>query len=125
MKITDAIERANALYPNNYTDAEKIGWCNELGAMLKSEYARSYLGKNEDEYIPITNPNESDTLAPAPYDEMYIDFILAKCCYYQRDFDAYNQHITAFNSKLKDFASWYISHNMPKRDSENKIINWW
>lgn len=125
MKIIEAIEKADSLYPNNYTGAEKIEWCNELGAMLKREYARSYVGKNSEAYEKIKNPAEEDTLVPEPYDVMYIDFILAKCCYYQRDYDAYNQHITAFNSKLGDFARWYIERNMPQRDTDNKIVNWW
>lgn len=42
MQITDAIKRADDLLPNPYTDAEKYCWCDELGAMLKQEYNKTY-----------------------------------------------------------------------------------
>lgn len=125
MKITEVLEKVDALYPNSYSAEEKLAWCDELGDMLKKEYARSYVGKNEEEYSKIKNPDIDETVAPSPYDAMYIDFLLAKCCYYQRDYNAYNQHIIAFNSKLSDFAKWYIGHNMPTRETENKIKGWW
>ena len=126
MIIIDVIETVDALYPNKYTAAEKIAWCDELGHMLKEEYARSYVGSEETEkYSPIKSPVEDETVVPAPYDAMYVDFVLAKCCFYQRDYNAYNQHISAFNAKLEDYAKWYIERNMPKRDSENKINGWW
>jgi hypothetical protein len=127
MKIIEVIEKTDKLYPNSYDISEKIEWCNELGAMLKEEYAKSYLPGTtvQEGYCPIEDSMEEDTVIPAPYDAMYIDFLLAKCCYYQRDYDAYNQHIVSFNSKLEDFAKWYIERNMPVRETKNMINNWW
>ena len=127
MKIIEVMDKTDALYPNSYTNSEKIAWCDELGAMLRQEYAKSYPQGSgvQEEYVPISDPTEDETLVPPPYDVMYIDFLLAKCCYYQRDYDAYNQHIISFNSKLEDFAKWFIERNMPIRESENKINNWW
>ena len=125
MKIIEVLEKSDALYPNSYKNSEKIAWCDELGAILRQEYARSYSEGKQEEYAGIKDPMEGETLVPAPYDVMYIDFLLAKYCYYQRDYDAYNQHIISFNSKLEDFAKWFIERNMPIRQSENKITNWW
>ena len=126
MKIIEVIERVDALYPNSYSTKEKIDWLNELGAMLKEEYAKSYNQEGEqEEFVPISDVLSEVTLIKAPYDEMYVDFLLAKCCYYQRDYDGYNQHIVAFNSRLEDFSKWYIRRNMPKRESENRVKGWW
>ena len=125
MKIIEVIESANTLYPNSYSTAEKIKWCDELGAMLKEEYAKSYSDGKQESYTPISDISADETVIPAPYNLMYIDFILAKCCYYQRDYDAYNQHITAFNSRLDDYARWFIERNMPVRESKNRVNNWW
>lgn len=125
MKIIEVLERCDELYPNTYTGEEKIKWCDELGAMLKEEYAKSYSGGKQESYVPITDITEDETVVRFPYDLMYIDFLMAKCCYYQRDYEAYNQHITAFNSKLSDFANWFIERNMPIRETENRINGWW
>lgn len=116
MKITDVIKKADALYPNSYTEEEKLSWCYELSSMLCKEYLRV---RADEEKI------KEETMVPSPYDEMYIDFLLSKCCYYQRDYDAYNRHIMLFNSKLSDFSNRYIEENMPMRKTENKVNNWW
>jgi len=114
MKKFEVLKRVDTLCKNPFSAEEKRAWCAELDAMLKKEYYR----------MDAPDVGEEETLPPPPYDAMYIDFVMAKCCYYQRDFDAYNQHITAFNSKLSDFSNWYIRTHMPERETENKIKNW-
>lgn len=42
MKITEAIGRADALYPNSYTRAEKLSWAYELTAMIYEQYKKTY-----------------------------------------------------------------------------------
>lgn len=224
MKITEAIARADALYPNSYTREEKLGWAYELTAMIAEKYRRVYdsielHGGTEAIQIPpsvleediegvyvdgvwydkvdarsfdelldrdaaikivykvraapyeepvyegnylvqdngITVPDTyfrvgdrlritkedssaeydimevygdnylfkdvfpyqgntqltiqyivtADTPVPAPYDSMYIDFLLGKIAYYQNDYEEQNKHMTQFNTKLKDYANWY------------------
>lgn len=62
------------------------------------------------------------TVCKAPYDSMYIDYILAKINMFQRDMQGYNHHMTAFNSRLAAYKKWLINH-MPQ--GENKFKNWW
>ena len=40
--ISEVLERADALYVNQFSDSEKIGWLDELGAMLSEEYIKKY-----------------------------------------------------------------------------------
>lgn len=63
------------------------------------------------------------TICTAPYDSMYIDYLLAKICYYQHDYESYNQHMTLFNSKLKDYQMW-LKEREPFGD-DGKMKNWW
>ncbi len=42
MKILKAIEKADALCPNNYTLEEKLEWCDELSADLKRNIIKEY-----------------------------------------------------------------------------------
>lgn len=42
MKITEAIGRADALYPNSYTREEKLNWAYELTAMIYEQYKKTY-----------------------------------------------------------------------------------
>lgn len=188
MKICKAIEECDFLYENNVPEKVKIGWCDELGALLKNEYAKTYtccpLERDEnafllpqgmeagrvvrliadgrettkrelerggylfvpgaqttqimprdgarpigtleailqDTYTPITDSFADETIPGAPYDRMYIDFLIAKCNYYNRDFQGYNQHMNYFNTVLEAFAADFIRRNEPIR---SKITGWW
>ena len=70
----------------------------------------------------ITRTVTDETLCDAPYDSMYIDYVIAKINMYQRDIAAYNQHMTLFNSKLDSYKKWIVSR-MPQ--SRSTFINWW
>ena len=42
MKITDVIKVCDVLCPNEYTQEEKLLWCDELGAILAREHSKSH-----------------------------------------------------------------------------------
>ncbi|MCD8390972.1 MAG: hypothetical protein LUD03_03935 [Firmicutes bacterium] len=57
------------------------------------------------------------TICPTGYDDMYIQWVCAKICYWQKAFDSYNQHMTVFNQLLSDY--WhYVLQNAPERDND-------
>ena len=62
------------------------------------------------------------TVCDAPYDGMYVDYLIAKICMYQRDFNTYNQFMTAFNSRLDAYKRW-ITNNIPQ--DGGKLYGWW
>ncbi len=62
------------------------------------------------------------TICDAPYDTMYIDYILAKIGMLQHDFETYNQFMSAFNSRLNAYKKW-ITNQLPQ--SGGKLKNWW
>lgn len=62
------------------------------------------------------------TVCDAPYDTMYIDYIIAKICMLQRDFETYNQFMTSFNSRLVAYKRW-ITNQLPQ--AGGKLKNWW
>lgn len=71
----------------------------------------------------VTRIVTDKTVCDAPYDSMYIDYLLAKICYYQHDYESYNQHMTAFNGKYRDYEMW-LKEREPLGD-DGKIKNWW
>lgn len=74
------------------------------------------------ENVVINRLITDKTVCNAPYDGMYVDYILAKIGMYQRDYEMYNQYMTAFNSRLGAYKRWLINH-MPA--SGGKLTNWW
>nr|DAW92328.1 MAG TPA: Protein of unknown function (DUF2375) [Caudoviricetes sp.] len=63
------------------------------------------------------------TVCPAPYDRIYVDYLCGKICFYQRDFEAYNQHMAVVNSRLSAYER-YLKKNAPL-DGSGQLKNWW
>lgn len=63
------------------------------------------------------------TVCDAPYDSMYIDYVNAKICFFQRDYESYNQHMTIFNGRLAAYQAW-LKERSPMGD-DGKMKNWW
>ena len=72
--------------------------------------------------IIITRTITEDTVCDAPFDRMYIDYIIAEIKYRQGDMTAYNQNMTRFNSRLSAYRSW-LAERMPNKHTSFK--NWW
>ena len=64
-----------------------------------------------------------ETVCSAPFDAMYCDFIGAKICFYQRDYDSYNHHMALFNSRLEDYDR-NMKQNTPLL-KDCRVSNWW
>lgn len=63
-----------------------------------------------------------ETVCGAPYDRMYVDFVNAQICYYQRDFDTYNQHMNLFNQRLNAYQAWLQQRRV--QDKDGRMVNW-
>lgn len=70
----------------------------------------------------ITRIVTDETLCPAPYDSMYIDYVNGEICYYQRDFDTYNQHMNLFNQRLAAYRAWLQQRRV--QDKDGRITSW-
>lgn len=80
-----------------------------------------------DDFPTFISPNverivTEQTLVPAPYDRMYIDWIIAKIAFYQNNYIVYNQQMNKFYNTLRQFDNWRISR--APVDKDNKIRNW-
>lgn len=64
------------------------------------------------------------TICDAPYDSMYIDYLLAKMNLVQHDMNTYNQYMASFNSRLDAYKRWIINR-MPFDKDSSRFKNWW
>lgn len=74
MKILEVIDRVDALYPNTYTQSEKIRWCDEVNAVISREMAEKYdmleCTARENEEIVLPDGIDFDDI-----DSVYVDGI--------------------------------------------------
>lgn len=69
--------------------------------------------------IDIMRVITEKTVCSIPYDDMFIQWLCAKICFWQKDFTSYNQHMTVFNQTLSDY--W---HHIMERHSANDHTQW-
>lgn len=82
----------------------------------------SEVAETEAETATLTRTITEETLCDAPYDSMYVDYILAKISLYQGNATVHNQHMALFNSRLTAYKEWLIQRLPYVRHS---FRNWW
>lgn len=52
-----------------------------------------------------------ETLAPMPYDKMYVEYLMSKYASYGGDYEAYKSFSEQFNTTLDAYRNWYKARN--------------
>lgn len=113
-------DTVNVTYGENETKLD-ITKVEASGTSYKLHFAGE-LSISADTQCTIERIVTEETLTPAPYDQMYIDWIMAKIAFYQRNYTVYNQIMNKFYDTLRRFDNWYIQR--APMDKDNKIRNW-
>lgn len=96
---------------------------------LKMYYILEY-GEGEADNLPsgeikadISRIVTDRTICDPPYDEMYIDYICAQICFYQRKHDIYNQFISRYNDRLEEYGR--MMKEFASKNDRTVFSNWW
>ena len=115
MTIIEAINRIDAINPNNYTQPEKVAWLSTLDGVIKKEIidthegaeAVTFNGYHED------TPLDTELLVPAPYDEVYLFWLQSKIDYWNGETGKYNNSVTMYNKAYSNFERAYNREHKP------------
>lgn len=154
MLFRSIIENCDSLFPNMFTDIEKMDFCNELAAIINANYIKNTrtlaLSGSSDcslpdsvsadrvvavyfdgvlqpgtnvanllsasgghkvtvEYIHIPTYNLDDKVPlSAPYDKLFLYWLLAKICLHLEDAEGYNNYMNLYNALLVDYKKGRI-----------------
>lgn len=115
MTIIEAINRIDAVNPNNYSQPEKVSWLSTLDGVIKKEIidthegaeAVSFSGYNAD------TPLDTELIVPAPYDEVYLFWLQSKIDYWNGEMSKYNNSISMYNTAYAHFERAYNREHKP------------
>ena len=115
MKIIEAINRIDSLKRNTYTQSDKVAWLSTLDALVKAVIDAHEGGENVtfNGYDDSTDLN-TELLAPAPYDEIYLRWMEAQIDYNNGEYDKYNNSVEMWNTAFEDYKNYYNRTHMPK-----------
>lgn len=115
MTIIEAINKTDSLKFNTFTMTEKLAWLSTLDQRIKTKIidthegeAAEFSGYGED------TPLDTELLAEAPYDELYIHWIESQIDYYNGEFKKYNNSRAMFNTAYSEYERHYNRTHKPK-----------
>ena len=65
-------------------------------------------------------PENLETVCPAPFDAMYIDYVAAQIAFQQNDLDDYDKFISRYNSRFEAYKK-YFGSNSPVSDRKTFV----
>ena len=130
MTLSEVIEEVKEKKPSTFKDEDLLKYLNELEGMIQVEVMGidPYHIKPEpifDEegneipviqeettepyYIQYTLEKDKNTilLVPSPFESLYMLYLYAQIDFYNKEFTAYNNSLSAFKGKYDDFVAWY------------------
>ena len=119
MTIIEAINKLDNLKPNGYTQSDKIGWLSILDGSIKRSVIDTHEGGESVSFNGYTEetPLDTELIAYAPYDEMYVSWLQSKVDYYNGEYAKYNNSITRYNDAFSAYVNDYNRTHMPKGES--------
>lgn len=116
MTINEAITMADELKPNMMQTAVKVRFLNEIEGKVHGEIIMTHAHEAEAETCP-TYDNDTDPgtvmLVPAPYDMLYVYWLMAQIDHLNMEMEKYNNDRALFEDAWGNFADFWNRKNMP------------
>ena len=104
MKIRDVITKVDDIKPNSYSEEDKLQWLEDIENKIHGEIVMQYVDPVE---MTDFSDDESELIAPNPYDNLYISYIIAKIDFYNNETTRYNNSMIMFNEEYQAFINYY------------------
>lgn len=116
MTIIEAINRADSVKPNAYSQSEKVRWLSTLDGTVKNEIIDTHEGAEEIIFSGYNEetPLNTELLIPAPYDDVYIRYLEMQIDYANGEYGKYNNSAAAYNTAFSAFEKYYNREHMPR-----------
>ena len=107
--LQQALTRIDAICPNAWDETAKLLWLNECESMIQTRI----LGAAPEQCITYDADTDRSTklLVPAPFDRLYVYYVIAMCDYAAHETAHYTDSMMLFNAALDEYAKWYQRTN--------------
>ena len=117
MTLQEALDLTDQLKPNMMLLATKIRFISEIEGKVHAEIIMKHEHEPEDETCPTydttTSRSSTELLVPAPYDMLYVYYLMSKIDMLNQEEDKeYNDRVRFENAWL-EFADYWTREHMP------------
>lgn len=118
MTIQRLLDKVNEEVPNTFTEEKLISFVNEVESDVSEQLCVDF----ETEYT--VDDMETELLAPAPYDRLYVSYLKAMIDYSNQEYASYSNNVAQHTQDFRDFVDWVIRTGRATESVfPNKIIN--
>ena len=116
MNIQEALDLADAMKPNMMPDQVKLKFLSEIEGLIHEEILMRHEHTEEEEACPVIN-DQSDRgmqlIVPAPYDMLYVYWLMSKIDLQNMEIDKYNNDRTLFENAYDTMSDWWTRTKTP------------
>ena len=103
MTIKGLIDKVKEEKPNTFTDEKLLSFVNEI----ETDVAEQLI----EEFDPYENVDETELLAPAPYDRLYVSYLKAMIDYSNEEYPSYQLNAEQHRQDFTDYINWIVREN--------------
>ncbi|MBS6474534.1 MAG: hypothetical protein KH354_00885 [Clostridiales bacterium] len=108
MTVKEALEAADRLRANQFRQEEKISWLSRLDGRIYRELIVPRSEEKKEAFEPYTAAElDRELLAPYPYDELYLHYLISQMDYYNAEISRYNNSSAMFNTAYQAYENAY------------------
>ena len=117
MTIDEAIRRADEAKPNAVPRTNKVRWLNNVDETITRKLIRTHAFGKDLQFDGYDDETEGTTLllAPAPWDEMYVYYLMAQIDLWNNELDRYQNSALLYNQTYAEYANYYNRTIPPRR----------
>ena len=119
MTVKDLMETVDRLHPNQFEQADKLHWLNQVEQTIWHEIITTHEGVEEDAEMPVytaadmESGADTELLVPDPYSRLYEPWMEMQIASHNHEAMQHDVAATAFQAAYGDFRNWYNRHHMP------------
>ena len=102
MTIQALINKVQIEKPNSFPDDKLLEFINEIEERVSEEL------REEDEFIPYEEIDDTVLKVPAPYDVLYVSYLKAQIDYANEEYASYQLNAEQHNQDFADFANFVV-----------------
>ena len=108
MLIANAIRGARAMRDTELPDELFVQWLSSHDGQVWENVCKRYEGAGTmPSYDEDTDREATALLIDAPWDDIYIDYLVMRIDLAHHDIDRYNNEAAVYASKRADWSNWY------------------
>lgn len=116
MNIQEALDLADQMKPNMMDPRVKLKYLSEIEGLIHQEILMKHEHAEDEETLPVytvdTDPG-TELIVPAPYDMVYVYWLMSKIDLLNQEIDKYNNDRALFENAYDTMSDWWTRTKMP------------